>query len=657
MRKENSEFITDFITESGNFKNNRDYFAYVELDEMACWVLADGLDSDNDKLSSEIAVASIINSFTEKPSMKRRDLKKYIRRANEVLLHESKLIKLKATILVIITDYKSIIWANVGNTRVYHFRKERINFKSKDHSIAQMMLEVGDLEQRQLNQHKERNNLTQYLGKSKKVKPYVAKKCELKDDDLLLLATSGFWENITEEELTDILKESMKGKEFVENLQDVILEKGNGSLDNYSMVAISIKQIFKETVSKKPSMIKKIAVIMIPILVFVGGFALFTKIKRKQAEHLVTVKRMKAQKSFNLKQLNNSLKKEGQGDELYKQGEYGEAIKRYKEAKEVYKTLLKKEKEEAVAKKIEDTEILLKASDLEKRAKNYFDSANYKEALSKYNEAKLNYLKVRDYDFTGVEDSIVKTENILQAIAYEEEGDMFLKANNFSVAEEKYNFALAIYQKNELSKRIDGIKSKMNNTDKLKSRNKKVAQAQKTEEAGNELFLKNDFKNASLKYMEAKVIYSDLGLKDRVQRVDKKIDEVEIAKIYAQIKKAEDEANLKFNRDKYEEALSDYESIFQQYSDINKADDSRRVSKVIDEIKGIIKLNEEIAKVKKIEEKGDSLFDDKEYKDALDIYEKAYEMYVNLNQNEDSARVDGKIKKTKEKNKKFLFFF
>ena len=49
MRKENAKFDTKFISEAGSYLVNSDYFAFVELKDYACYVVADGIDSDEKK--------------------------------------------------------------------------------------------------------------------------------------------------------------------------------------------------------------------------------------------------------------------------------------------------------------------------------------------------------------------------------------------------------------------------------------------------------------------------------------------------------------------------------------------------------------------------------------------------------------------------------
>lgn len=69
MRRINSEFQTVNMSEEGQKLSNRDYFGYVEMDDFACYVLADSLDGDSSINSAKLVVESIIRDFTEVPSM------------------------------------------------------------------------------------------------------------------------------------------------------------------------------------------------------------------------------------------------------------------------------------------------------------------------------------------------------------------------------------------------------------------------------------------------------------------------------------------------------------------------------------------------------------------------------------------------------------
>mgnify|MGYP000765120688 FL=1 len=76
MRRINSDFQTLHISEEGQKLSNRDYFGYVEMDDFACYVLADSLDDEPAVNSARLVVDSIIRDFTEAPTMGKGTLRR-----------------------------------------------------------------------------------------------------------------------------------------------------------------------------------------------------------------------------------------------------------------------------------------------------------------------------------------------------------------------------------------------------------------------------------------------------------------------------------------------------------------------------------------------------------------------------------------------------
>ena len=64
MRRINSEFQTFHMSEEGQKLSNRDYFGYVEMDDFACYVLADSLDEEPSINSARLVVDSICGGPT-----------------------------------------------------------------------------------------------------------------------------------------------------------------------------------------------------------------------------------------------------------------------------------------------------------------------------------------------------------------------------------------------------------------------------------------------------------------------------------------------------------------------------------------------------------------------------------------------------------------
>ena len=80
MRKQNSTFKTGFISEAGSELKNHDYFAFVELEDYACYVIADGLNDMPDADSARLATQAIILAFQASPSMRKRAIRSYLER-------------------------------------------------------------------------------------------------------------------------------------------------------------------------------------------------------------------------------------------------------------------------------------------------------------------------------------------------------------------------------------------------------------------------------------------------------------------------------------------------------------------------------------------------------------------------------------------------
>ena len=57
-----------------------------------------------------------------------------------------------------------------------------------------------------------------------------------------LLCSDGFWELIEERQMCKALKKSKTPREWLENMEQVVLENGRGTnMDNYSAIAVFIR--------------------------------------------------------------------------------------------------------------------------------------------------------------------------------------------------------------------------------------------------------------------------------------------------------------------------------------------------------------------------------------------------------------------------------
>lgn len=265
MRKINSEFRTFHMSEEGQKLSNRDYFGYVEMDDFACYVLADSLDDEPFTNSARLVVDSIIRDFTEVPTMSRGALRRYLRRAHGELLRQRGGMHLKVAVVVAVTDYRKLRYCHVGNCRLYLIRNARILERTTDQSLTQNLVERERVILDQAARHEERNNLYSFLGERGKPDIQISPRKKLEAGDLFIQLTRGVWEQCEESEFLQIVNDAKEIRDILDQTEDLILKEQNSrDIDNYSMAVTSVDKVYQ--CPQKPVSVKKILLLALPVL-------------------------------------------------------------------------------------------------------------------------------------------------------------------------------------------------------------------------------------------------------------------------------------------------------------------------------------------------------------------------------------------------------
>ena len=312
MRKQNSDFKTSFLSEVGTQLENRDYHGYVELDDFACWVVADGIDDYEMKKSAELAVNGVLEAFSKKPGNSKRHLTEYLNVAHRVLRRESIQMRLKASVMILVTDYITLRYAQAGHVKLQIISNNEVIIESMDHSYYQRKLNDGTyLVDRSLG-FEERNNLTNYAGILRGFQTHVSKKYKLQEMDTILVTTVGFWEHVTSIEILDGLDGAKDPKEVTDNLEDQLLSKQLENLNNYTIAALFINKLFRKE-NKVWPIIKKVMMIVLPLLLIIGVL-LFLQYRSNQNQLELTKQVVEYELS---------------GDDFIVHGSYARALEQY----------------------------------------------------------------------------------------------------------------------------------------------------------------------------------------------------------------------------------------------------------------------------------------------------------------------------------------
>ncbi|WP_124068055.1 hypothetical protein [Clostridium sp. E02] len=398
MRRINSDFRTQYMSEEGQKLANRDYFGYVEMDDFACYVLADSLDGDVESNSAKFVVDSLIRSFVENPTMRTGKLKHYMHLAHRELLKQRGGMHLKASVTIVVSDYKKIKYCYVGNSRFYFIRNSRILFQTKDQSLTETLLKEEKITLDQAAAHEERNNLYSFLGERGEPEIVVSKKIKLENGDSFAILTRGAWENLGENEFLEISNEAKEPSEILEKAEDIILGKQTaGEIDNYSVAVTFVDKVYLPP--KKKFSVKKILLIALPVLLIVAGLSLALFLR-----------------SRSIKKKEESLTSYLQsGKEYLKYDNYQKASEEYAKAKKIAESLKKKE-------------IYIDADDYQKLADQIIlsDEAIF---AKEYKKAQNLYIKARNLSMqTGnvgkqyIENQLKQTKNYIDVFDLMEMG-------------------------------------------------------------------------------------------------------------------------------------------------------------------------------------------------------------------------------------------
>lgn len=127
--------------------------------------------------------------------------------------------------------------ANVGDSRVYIFRGNKVHTVTKDHSVCQAAVDMGEMSYDDIRFSDDRSRLLKVLGGEGHLNLKTKyQPVELCDGDAFLLCSDGFWEYVHEREMeADLLKaDSAESWKRLMLKRQLLKAKNKG--DNYSLI-------------------------------------------------------------------------------------------------------------------------------------------------------------------------------------------------------------------------------------------------------------------------------------------------------------------------------------------------------------------------------------------------------------------------------------
>jgi PPM family protein phosphatase len=131
--------------------------------------------------------------------------------------------------------------ANVGDSRTYLLRADKLIPLTKDHSLVAKLVEAKQIEPDEVYSHPQRNLIYRSLGAGHKTVEVDVFYQTLRPGDTLLLCSDGLWEMVREEDLLHELSEKNRLQKICDTLID--LANDNGGEDNITAVVVQISAL------------------------------------------------------------------------------------------------------------------------------------------------------------------------------------------------------------------------------------------------------------------------------------------------------------------------------------------------------------------------------------------------------------------------------
>lgn len=230
------------ITDTGKKRSMNQDFVYASDQPVGnlsnLLIVADGMGGHNaGDLASRYTVELMVEHI-EKSEEKRPIplLSEAIHHANDRVLEKAvadRSLEGMGTTVVAATVKDGYLYvANVGDSRLYMIDRE-IEQITRDHSLVEEMIRIGELQRKDARSHPDRNVITRAIGVRTPVRIDFFD-VKLEDGDTILLCSDGLTTMVEDEDILQIVKKSSSPKEAAQKL--VNEANKNGGKDNISVV-------------------------------------------------------------------------------------------------------------------------------------------------------------------------------------------------------------------------------------------------------------------------------------------------------------------------------------------------------------------------------------------------------------------------------------
>lgn len=236
--------LTAKYTDQGGRELNEDSYGIFVKNGCICAVVADGVGGHGggDK-ASDFAVRAVNKLYQNcTQELPIGEISEWVQKINyEICCMQTSVCTMRTTLCTLFTDNWSCFWAHVGDSRVYHFKENKMSSMTVDHSVSQMAVLSGEITQDEVRHHEDRNKLIRSIGNKKDIKVDISGMTDVSQGKhAFLLCSDGFWEYVYENEMEETLKNSKNPVQWIEQMAALLKKRVPQNNDNNTAVAVWI---------------------------------------------------------------------------------------------------------------------------------------------------------------------------------------------------------------------------------------------------------------------------------------------------------------------------------------------------------------------------------------------------------------------------------
>lgn len=235
----------DYFTYSnvGEREVNEDCVGVAVNNESYNFALCDGLGGHGDgEIASKTAVDAMLNAACHNDFCAEL-LEESFEAANEAvsIMQKQCSSSMRTTATLLSIKENKAMWGHIGDSRIYYFSKNKFVKRTLDHSVPQMLVATGEIKEKDIRHHEDRNKLLRCI-------PWAAKKYDIDETaleiccgDSFLMMSDGFWDWIDEKQMQKALKKCKCAEDTANYLVKKAFKFGNGNnMDNLSLIVVKV---------------------------------------------------------------------------------------------------------------------------------------------------------------------------------------------------------------------------------------------------------------------------------------------------------------------------------------------------------------------------------------------------------------------------------